>query len=65
MRSDIQKLRERAQNINIVSMSEIRRFLMDMLDVMERLDKENNELRTVMYERSVVVDAVGTFHGDR
>jgi hypothetical protein len=63
MRSDIQKLRERAQNINIVSMSEIRRFLMDMLDVMERLDKENNELRTVMYERSVVVDDVGQFHG--
>ncbi len=65
MRNDIQKLRERAAGMNILSLAESRRFLMDLLDVMDRLDQENKELRAEIAQREQPVDAVGTFSGTR
>jgi len=57
MRNDIQKLREKAAGMNILSLSESRRFLMDVVDVLDRLDQAIRDLEEEMIElRGPVVD---------
>ena len=63
MRNDIQKLREKAAGMNILSLSESRRFLMDVVDVLDRLDQAIRELQVEMAQQGQPVNAVGVLDG--